>query len=71
VPPLIRIEKNFFEIGRAGYQKKRNFVLISKMWRSLEFGTREKFFLQKNLIFRDLENLAKNCFSGKKSLGTS
>jgi hypothetical protein len=28
-------------------------------------------FLQKNRIFRNLENLAKNCFSEKKSLGTS
>jgi hypothetical protein len=24
-------KKNFFEIGRKGYQKKRNFALISKM----------------------------------------
>jgi hypothetical protein len=22
-PPLIRVEKNFFEIGHTGYQKKR------------------------------------------------
>jgi hypothetical protein len=46
-PPLIRVEKNFFKVGRAGYQKKRNFVLISKMWRSLEFGKREKMFNRK------------------------
>jgi hypothetical protein len=65
------LKKNFFKIGRAGYQKKRNFALISKMWRSLKFGKRENFFLQKNLIFRDLENFAKNRFSEKKSLGTS
>jgi hypothetical protein len=44
VPPLIRVEKKFFKIGRAGYQKKRNFALISKMWRSLEFGKRGKKF---------------------------
>jgi hypothetical protein len=46
-PPLIRVEKNFFEIGCAGYQKKRNFALISKMCRSLEFGKREKIFYRK------------------------
>jgi hypothetical protein len=47
MPPLIRVEKNFFEIGCAGYQKKRNFVLISKMGRNLEFGKREKIFYRK------------------------
>jgi hypothetical protein len=46
-PPLIRAEKNFFEIGRAGYQKKRNFALISKILRSLEFGKMEKIFYRK------------------------
>jgi hypothetical protein len=30
-----------------------------------------KNFSQTNIIFRDLKNLAKNCFSAKKSLGTS
>jgi hypothetical protein len=43
--PLIRVEKNFFKIGRAGYQKKRNFVLISKMSRVWQKG---KKILQKN-----------------------
>jgi hypothetical protein len=42
------LKKNFFEIGRTGYQKKWNFALISKMCRSLEFGKREKKILQKN-----------------------
>jgi hypothetical protein len=28
-PPFVRVEKNFFDIGRAGYHKKRNFALIS------------------------------------------
>jgi hypothetical protein len=41
------LKKNFFEIGRAGYQKKWNFALISKMCRSLEFGKREKNFFRK------------------------
>jgi hypothetical protein len=63
-PPLRRVEKNIFEVGRTRYQKKLNFALISKMCRSLEFGKREKNFW-------DLENFAQNHFSEKKSLGTS
>ncbi len=46
-PPLIRVEKKFFKIGHTGYQKKRNFALISKMCRSLVFGKRGKFFSEK------------------------
>jgi hypothetical protein len=49
-PKKVRIEKNFFEIGRTGYQKKRNFALILKMCRSLEFGKRENFFTKKTEI---------------------
>ncbi len=41
------------KLAVTGYQKKRNFTLISKMCRSLGFGQREKNFLQKNWIFRD------------------
>jgi hypothetical protein len=41
------LKKNFFEIGCAGYQKKQNFALISKMCRSLEFGKRGKKFYRK------------------------
>jgi hypothetical protein len=65
------LKKNFFEIGRTGYQKKRNFTLISKMCRSLAFGKKGKKILQKNGNFRDLENFAENRFSENKSLGTS
>jgi hypothetical protein len=36
------LKKSFFEIGREGYQKKRNFAQISKMCISVEFGKREK-----------------------------
>jgi hypothetical protein len=46
---LIRGEKNFFKSGRTGYQKKRNFALISKMCRSLESGKREENVYRKNL----------------------
>jgi hypothetical protein len=70
-PPLIIVEKNLFKIGHTGYQEKRNFALISKMCRSLVFGKREKNCLQKNCIFKGLENFVKNRFSEKKSLGTS
>jgi hypothetical protein len=63
-PKKVRVEKNFFEIGQTGYQKKRNFALISKTSRSLEFGKRETFFTQKTKF------LGKKNFE-KKSLGTS
>jgi hypothetical protein len=62
------LKKNFFKIGHAGYQKKRNFVLILKLCRSIEFGKREKNFDRKNEFFG---TFAKNRFSEKKSLGTS
>jgi hypothetical protein len=43
----MRVEKNVFKIGHAGYQKEQNFVLSLKMRRSLEFGKREKNFTEK------------------------
>jgi hypothetical protein len=55
------LEKNFFEIGRAGYQKKRNFALISKMCRSLEFGKRGKIVSEK-LKFKGLGKFSKKLF---------
>ncbi len=39
--------KNFFKIGRKGYQKKRNFALISKMCRNLASRSFQRFFLRK------------------------
>jgi hypothetical protein len=54
------VEKNFFEIGRAGYQKKRNFALFSKMCRSLEFGKREKNFTEKLNFLQKIVFLRKN-----------
>jgi hypothetical protein len=41
------LKKNFFEIGCIGYQKKRKFALISKMYKCLEFGQREKKLYRK------------------------
>jgi hypothetical protein len=58
------LNKNFLEIGHTGYPMKRNFALISKVCRSLEFGKRENFFTEKL-------NFAQNRFSEKNSLGTS
>jgi hypothetical protein len=46
-PPKKELKKNFFEIGRTGYQKKRNFTLISKMCRSLAFGKKGNKFYRK------------------------
>ncbi len=61
-PPLIRVEKNFFEIGPAGYQKKRNFALISKMCRSLEFGKRVKFIYKQTEFLGTWKILQKSFF---------
>ncbi len=62
--PLIRVEKKFFKIVRKGYQKKRNFVLISKMCRSVEVNKRGKFFSEK-LIFQALRKFGKRVFLSK------
>ncbi len=43
------LNKNFFKIGHAGYQKKRNFVLISKMCRTLASRSSQRFFLIKTI----------------------
>jgi hypothetical protein len=59
------LEKNFFKIGRTGYQKKRNFALISKMCRSLEFGQREKFVHRKNEFLGTWKILQKIVFMRK------
>jgi hypothetical protein len=49
-PTLIRVLKNSFKIVQKGYLMKRNFALISKMFRSLEFSKREKK-MYKKLMF--------------------
>jgi hypothetical protein len=59
------LKKNFFKIGRAGYQKKRNFALISKMCRSLEFGKREKKFYRKTEFLGTWKILQKIVFLRK------
>jgi hypothetical protein len=59
------LKKNFFEIGRAGYQKKRNFALISKMCGSLEFCKREKHFYRKTEFLGTWKILQKIVFLRK------
>jgi hypothetical protein len=51
--PLIRVEKNFFEIVRKGYdyyEKKRNFELFSELLCS----TKGKKLFSEKQIFRDI-----------------
>jgi hypothetical protein len=55
--PSKKVETNFFEMGRAGYQKKRNFALISKMCISLEFGKREKISYRKTEFLGNLQKI--------------
>jgi hypothetical protein len=62
------------EILRLVYKKCfLKYWTVSILFDLLSFdkSSTAPFFLQKNWIFRGLENLAKNCFSEKKSLGTS
>jgi hypothetical protein len=59
------LKKNFFKIWRAGYQKKRNFALISKMCRSLTFGKRENFFYRKTEFLGTWKILQKIVFLRK------
>ncbi len=60
-PPLIRVEKKFFKIGRRGYQKKRNFVLISKMCRTLATRISKDFFSE-NRFFLNFPSPKKSVF---------
>ncbi len=66
--PYKRWKKKFLQNGRTGYYKKRNFALISKMFRSLEFGKREKIFTEK-LTFYELRKFCKKAFFGEKIFG--
>jgi hypothetical protein len=52
-PPLIRVEKNFLQIVRKGYQKEQNFTLISKV---LSLSKEEKIVTE-NIIFWGLDTL--------------
>jgi hypothetical protein len=69
--PLIRVEKKFLRNWPCRVSKEAEFCTDLKNVEKSRVWQKGKQFLQKNLIFRDLENFAKNRFSGKKSLGTS
>ncbi len=45
----------FFEIGRVGFQKKRNFVLISKMCRNLALRSSQRFVLRKMIFCKTFQ----------------
>jgi hypothetical protein len=50
---------NFFKIGCAGYQKKRNFALISRICRTLASRSSQRFLLRKT-IFCKIFQVPKN-----------
>ncbi len=50
------------KIGRKGYQKKRNFVLISKMCRNLASRSSQRFFSQKNNFLQNFPSPVKLSF---------
>jgi hypothetical protein len=50
------LKKNFFEIGRAGYQKEAEFCADFKNMQKSRVWQKGNIFLQKNWIFKDLEN---------------
>jgi hypothetical protein len=64
-PPLLRAEKNFFEIGRTGIKRSGILRWFQKCAEVLSLAKRKKN-LQKNWFLRDLENLAKKCFFWEK-----
>jgi hypothetical protein len=59
------LRKNFFEIGRAGYQKKRNFALIKKCVELLRQEVPKDFFSEKGFFAKFSKSL-KIQFSVKK-----
>ncbi len=70
-PSLIRVLKKFLRNWVCKVSKEAEFWADFKNVQQSQVWQKGKTFLQKNWILRDLENLAKNSFSEKKSLGTS
>ena len=70
-PPLIRVEKKFLQYWAYRVSKEAEFCADFQNVEKSRVWQKGKKILQKNLIFKDLENFAKNCFSEKKSLGAS
>jgi hypothetical protein len=44
------LKKNFFKIGRKGYQKKQNFALIKKFLELLRQEVPKDFFSENNFL---------------------
>jgi hypothetical protein len=70
-PPLIRVEKKFLQNWAYRVSKEAEFYADFKNVQKSCVWQKGKKILQKNGIFRDLENFAENRFSENKSLGTS
>jgi hypothetical protein len=70
-PPLIRVEKKFLRNWAYRVSKEAEFYADFKNVQKSCVWQKGKKILQKNGIFRDLENFAENRFSENKSLGTS
>ena len=67
-PSHVRVENRIYSKLDVQGIKRSGMLRWSQKSRVWQKG---KIILQKNWILRDLENFAKNCFSEKKSLGTS
>jgi hypothetical protein len=65
------LKKKFLRNWPCRVSKEAEFCADFKNVEKSQVWQKGKKFLQKNLIFRDLENFAKNRFSEKKPLGTS
>ncbi len=68
---LMRAEKKILQNWAYRVSKEAEFCADFKTVQKSRVWQKEKKFFQKKWIFKDLENLAKNHFSEKKSLGTS
>ncbi len=68
---LISVEKKFLRNWLYRISKEAEVCADFKNVQMSWVWPKGKKIVQKNWIFRDLENCANNCFSEKKSLGTS
>jgi hypothetical protein len=55
-PSLIRVEKNLSKLGAKGIKRSGIFTQISKMCRSLASRSSQRFFSQKNAIYRKIQD---------------
>jgi hypothetical protein len=72
VPPLIRVEKIFLRNWACRGSKEAEFCADFKnVQKSRVWQKGKKFFYRKTEFLGTWKIFAKNCFSEKKSLGTS